>query len=196
MTQIVCPLKAALVSSCDYTLRATWPPGRPHPWWRQSSQRPALGGPARDTGGDQGADGLVCLKLLWAKNVSVPSSSRCRGPGTRPTLPPALIAGGLNLRPQAQPSKLGPSVLWGVRDPLWQPKPTLPGACPGKWALPWWEHGPRGRRVTVRETVPEPPFMIFWGPLCSLGTTGGWEGGLHRCAPPTSQARQKGEGQA
>ena len=178
MTQIVCPLKAALVSSCDYTLRATWPLGPPHPWWRQSPQRPALGGPARDTRGAQGADGLVWLKLLWAKNVSGPSSSRCRVPGTRPT-PPALIAGGLNLRPQAQPSKLGPSVLQGVRDPLWPPKPTLPGACPGKWALPWWEHGPCGRRVIVRETVPEPPFMIFWGaPLFS-----GYQWGLGGRAP-------------
>lgn len=154
MTQIVCPLKAALVSSCDYTLRAAWPPGRPHPWWRQSSQRPALGGPARDTGGDQGADGLVWLKLLCAKNVSVPSSSRCRGPGTRPTPTPrphcrwvepappgpalqtwAFCPSGCERPPLATQTHLTWGLSWKVGSPLvgaWAPwqKSHSPGDCP------------------------------------------------------------------
>ena len=110
---------------------------------------------------------------------------------TPPT--PILISGGLNLHPQAQPSKLRPD-FQGVRDPLWLPHPPYLGPVLETRLSPGGSMGPGVRSgVPGQETAPEPLSVISGGTLCFLGSYCGLEGELHRCAPPTSHARRKGE---
>lgn len=111
---------------------------------------------------------------------------------TPPT--PILISGGLNLHPQAQPSKLRPSDFQGVRDPLWLPHPPYLGPVLETRLSPGGSMGPGVRSgVPGQETAPEPLSVISGGTVCFLGSYCGLEGELHRSAPPTSHARQKGE---